>query len=129
MSSTRRGSPLLTLCLASVTIATWTPCSFDAWVLSLQNCSQSCYGEAFYDTTYNTTACGDYGTVTNSTKQSEVKCLCDNEYYGGAAWNLTSCWATECGKSFNETGYADDLVVYSKMCLWADGKLNFDKCA
>ena len=119
----------LALCLALRALAsTWTPCSLDAWILNLQSCSQPCYGETYYDTFFNSTACGDYDAELSSTKKWDVECLCKNQIAGTSAQtNITNCSVALCGDSFNETRYVDDLKAWTRMCNWSFGKLSGEK--
>lgn len=118
-------SYLLVLCFALHTTAyNWTPCSLDAWILNLQSCSQPCYDETYYDNFFNSTVCGDYETELNSTKKSDVECLCKNQIAGTSTQtNITNCSAALCGDSFNNTLYVNNLKAWTRMCDWSFGKL------
>lgn len=115
---------LIALSLALRAIAyDWTPCSLGAWIRHLQACSQPCYGEAFYDTFFNSTACGNYTTTLNSTEKSDVKCLCTNVLASiSDGKNVTHCDNVQCGPGvYNVTYYDLNQDAYLRMCEWALG--------
>jgi hypothetical protein len=101
----------------------WTPCSLGAWIRNLQACSQPCYGEAFYDTFFNSTACGNYTSTLNSTEKSDVKCLCSNVLASiSDGKNVTHCDNVQCGPGvYNVTYYDLNQDAYLRMCEWALG--------
>lgn len=121
----------LTLCLALPTIAyKWTPCSLEAWILNLQTCQQTCYGETFYNDFYNSTVCGDYDTMINSTKKSDVDCLCENQIAGiSTQTNITNCTLAACSSSYNQTLYIEAEEAYTRMCSWSFGTLSAEQRA
>ncbi|KAJ6031018.1 hypothetical protein N7540_001750 [Penicillium herquei] len=91
----------ITLSFALQDVSTWTPCSLGAWINNLQNCTQSCYGESYYDTFYNSTACGDYDSMLNATtkcnrNQSQRRKACHQCVSSKAKCNLKRPSCSRC---------------------------------
>jgi hypothetical protein len=87
----------------------WTPCSLGAWIRHLQACSLPCYGEGFYDTFFNSTACG------NDTSTNVLASISDRK-------NVTHCDNVQCGPGvYNVTYYDLNQDAYLRMCEWALG--------
>lgn len=109
----------------ALSVAAYTPCSYDAWVDGFSKCMQPCYGEQYYDSIFNTAKCGNYSVGASSTKRSHVKCLCEHVSFTLITTNQSEICKVEnnCYNSsiWNMTRYEEVTLSFSQMCEWARG--------